>query len=313
MCAQDRPPSATSAVTASLIASAVVYCASSALSNQVFGILDNTADELADLIGVDEVSPAAARLVLALRPVYEPVKAASLSCTDGVFPEFNEVNDLNDCLLLPSRLVWRGSGPGPQPPFVIRQTMSMSTIWKQSTGSAIWGGGLVLSRQMEALGHDFWAGKRVLELGTGTGLGALTAAKLGALDVLATDRDQQVLQLADVNARGNLGERNAVRTKLFEWGGDAAQELGSSRWDVVIGADLTYNRDAWPVLFETVRSVGAPTLLSASERRPNELAELRRYLDDQALPYRVVDSPFTTGYASSNVKLFWITPRRAQS
>ena len=44
---------------------------------------------------------------------------------------------------------------------------------------------------------------------------------------------------------------------------------------MVIGADLTYNRDAWPVLFETIQAARAPCLLSASERRPNELASLQ--------------------------------------
>lgn len=53
--------------------------------------------------------------------------------------------------------------------------MEMSTLWKQSTGSSIWGGGLVLAREMETLGPTFFEGKHVLELGSGTGLGAITA------------------------------------------------------------------------------------------------------------------------------------------
>uniref|UniRef100_A0A7S4B360 Calmodulin-lysine N-methyltransferase n=1 Tax=Chrysotila carterae TaxID=13221 RepID=A0A7S4B360_CHRCT len=290
---------------APLFISTAVLVGSVNTANNVFGILDNTADELADLLHVDEASPAAVATVKALRPLYEPVKAMSASCTDGIFPEFNDVNDLNDCLLLRSRIVWR---TGPQLPLRISQTMKMDDIWKQSTGSSIWGGGLVLAREMEEMGRDFWAGKRVLELGTGTGLGGITAAKLGAAQVVATDRDEAVLQLASRNARENLGARaSSFRAAPLEWGTDAPL-LRDDKFDVLIGADLTYNREGWTPLLKTVKLAGAPMLLSASERRPDELNELQRFLELNELPYRMLDSPFTRGYASTDVKLFWIEP-----
>ena len=56
---------------------------------------------------------------------------------------------------------------------------------------------------------------------------------------------------------------------------------------MLIGSDLTYNRDAWPVLFETIRAARAPCLLSASERRPNELASLKDAMSKAGLSYRV--------------------------
>ena len=84
---------------------------------------------------------------------------------------------------LPRRVFWRSGAP----PFFIRQTMTKANMWQASTGSAVWGGGIVLSRYMEVLGSTFWEGKRVLELGTGTGLGSVTAPKLGAARVLAID------------------------------------------------------------------------------------------------------------------------------
>merc|ERR1712185_407495 len=101
--------------------------------------------------------------------------------------------DMNDCLLLRSRVFWSGNGLWP---IMIKQTMTTGSMWQVSTGSTVWGGGVVLQRYMEELGADYWAGKRVLELGTGTGLGGVTAARLGASDVLVTDRDESVLRLA---------------------------------------------------------------------------------------------------------------------
>lgn len=103
------------------------------VANGLFGVLDNTGDELADLLGVDEVPPAAVAAVRLLQPLYEPLKAVSPSCTEALYPEFNEVNDWNDCSLLPRRVFWR---PG-APPLLIRQTMTKANMWEASTGAAL--------------------------------------------------------------------------------------------------------------------------------------------------------------------------------
>ena len=273
-------------------------------ANGCFGILDQTEDELADILGVDEVSPALTSAVLAGRPIYEVFKTVSPSCTDAVFPEFNAVNDFNDCLLLKSRVFWRGVNP----PLVIDQTMQMSTIAKQSTGSSVWGGGVVLARYMEELGGEFWRGKQVIELGSGAGLGSITAAKLGAQSVLATDRDADVLELIKANVAKNLGaKQKSVSVARLDWG-QASDVVDRTQWDVAIGADLTYNRDGWPFLFRQLQQLRVPAILSASERRTDELKSLRAALDDAGLTYTMVDSPFEVGYASTNIKLFRIDP-----
>ena len=220
-------------------ATALAVCAAGVVgSSSIFGILDNTGDELADYLGVDEVPEVAVATVRLLQPAYEPLKALSPSCTEALYPEFNEVNDWNDCSLLPRRVFWRSGAP----PFFIRQTMTKANMWQASTGSAVWGGGIVLSRYMEVLGSTFWEGKRVLELGTGTGLGSVTAAKLGAARVLATDRDAKVLALAQQNAQAN-GVGGLVSTASLSWGKPEPQAAADSPlaqpWDVVIGADLT--------------------------------------------------------------------------
>ena len=287
---QQLPAGAVKASAAALISAGFALSA----ANGIFGILDQTADELADLLGVDEVPPALVNGVLATRPLYEPLKAVSTSCTDAVFPEFNSVNDFNDCLLLRRRVFWRGGGRGA---IVIDQTMEMGTLWKQSTGSSVWGGGVVLARYMETLGDDFWAGKSVLELGSGAGVGGITAAKLGATDVLATDRDASVLELAQRNAAINLGaQQGIVSVAQLEWG-SAEARVDGTRWDMVIGADLTYNREAWPALIAQLQRLRAPAILSASERRDGELASLRAAFDAAGITYSVLDSPFTNGYA----------------
>jgi predicted nicotinamide N-methyase len=234
-----------------------------------------------------------------------PFLALAPACTEGLFPEFDGNLDVSDCLQLPRRVVWRG---GARAPLIIRQTWDTQRMGTQSTGSAVWTGGIAISRYMEARGPDYWAGKRVVELGCGTGLASITAAKLGAT-VVATDRDPEVLTLASANARDNLSGRAlaAFSTAKLAWGKTGLPaELRDASVDLVVGADITYNRDAWPVLFQTVRQLNAPALVSATERRPGELATLRAFLSEVRLRYTVVDSPLPRGYGAEKVKLFFI-------
>jgi hypothetical protein len=126
--------------------------------------------------------------------------------------------------------------------------------------------------------------------------------------VLATDRDPAVLELAEANARANLGDLNSARfhTSLLTWGESLPPEAASKQWDLVIGADLTYNREAWPALVEALRALRAPAVLTASERRPDELRTLQTFLFKEGLEVEVIDSPMTRGYAKTKVRVLRI-------
>lgn len=65
----------------------------------------------------------------------------------------------------------------------------------------LWGGGLALARHLS--GHDTVRGRRVLDLGAGSGLVAIAAAKAGARSVLASDSDPDALAAVAVNAALN--------------------------------------------------------------------------------------------------------------
>lgn len=86
-------------------------------------------------------------------------------------------------------------------------------------------------------------GKRVLELGAGTGLlGLMCAGHLGAKQVIATDGDEGVIEALKENASCNeLVSQTAFRQL---WWGRAlkgswlVQELASYDCDLVIGADV---------------------------------------------------------------------------
>lgn len=128
---------------------------------------------------------------------------------------------------------------------------------------------------------------------------------------MATDYDAKALSLAAANARSNLHgrERAAFSTAELRWGRRIPDALLDP--DIVIGADLTYVRDAWPALAQTLRDLRAPALIAATERRANEVLSLQSYLAAAGLPSSPMDlPPSSRGYAAERVKVLSINRAR---
>lgn len=132
-------------------------------------------------------------------------------------------------------------------------------------GTRVWNGGLVLGRYVERLGAGFFQGKSCVELGSGTGLTGVIAAKVGA-DIVLTDK-QALLPLIDHNIRKNLNEqeRARIRTSELLWG--TGNPFGKG-FDLVLGADLTYDFEDLPPLVETFSA------LSCSDAGENKSTEI---------------------------------------
>ena len=99
---------------------------------------------------------------------------------------------------------------------------------ESGTGSSVWDGAVVLARFLETHPH-LVCGKRVLELGAGTGFGGLCAAALGAASVTLTDIEA-CLPLLRENAAGVDG----VVVEALDWTEPVAP---SQRADVLLAAD----------------------------------------------------------------------------
>jgi predicted nicotinamide N-methyase len=104
----------------------------------------------------------------------------------------------------------------------------------------LWPSGVALAR---ALGTRRLAGRRVLELGCGLGLVAVTAALAGAR-VLAVDRSPEATAFAAANAAHN-GVTLQVAVCAFEEPGPL---LAGAPWDLVLAADVLYEPRNVPVL-----------------------------------------------------------------
>jgi predicted nicotinamide N-methyase len=123
-----------------------------------------------------------------------------------------------------------------------------------------WAGGQALARfLLDEAGQV--AGKRALDLGSGSGLSAIAAAKAGAASVLAADIDALALAAIALNAAANGVAIATTADDLL-----AAQP---APFDVVLVGDLYYERplaDRVSAFIEAAAATGALVLIGDPQR-----------------------------------------------
>ncbi len=153
--------------------------------------------------------------------------------------------------------------------------------------------GIVLWPAAIALAHEVasrpLAGKRVLELGAGTGLPGIVAAAHGA-HVVQTDRQNLVLHVCKQNA-----ERNGVASidhRIADW----TAWTDTERYDVILGSDILYPRPLHPNLrhiFDTNLAANGIVLLSDPFREAS--LQLLEAMEDDG--WRITMDKWTVGVA----------------
>lgn len=111
-------------------------------------------------------------------------------------------------------------------------------------GLLLWESAVVLANQVGSLG-DSLLGASVLELGCGTGLPGLVCARLGA-SVVQSDMFPYCISLAQNNAK--LNRIGGIQYHLGNW---RSWRL-TDRFDLVIGADLFYDRSVHRDLIKVI-------------------------------------------------------------
>ena len=163
---------------------------------------------------------------------------------------------VSECMRDPTRqFEWPNAG---------KLTIEQGSVGPGSTGAAVWQAGSVLSRHLVA-NPSLVEGRKVIELGCGTGLCGMVAARLGASTVLLTDGVDPVLERAARNVERNGlvegsrgGSRSGVRTRKLLWGELPLDVELRGAFDVVLASDVLYQSSAWRGFAQTVSELLRP-------------------------------------------------------
>ena len=113
-----------------------------------------------------------------------------------------------------------------------------------------WPSSLLLSLYIATHIQDF-RDKVILEIGAGTGLVSAVAAMIGAKSVIATDRDDEIIQsnLIKTIELNNLS--NIITPREMNWFQSSILEKEAFFFDVILGADVFYSgEDFDPILYQ---------------------------------------------------------------
>ncbi|TIT67079.1 MAG: methyltransferase [Mesorhizobium sp.] len=157
-----------------------------------------------------------------------------------------------------------------------------------------WAGGAVLARHI--LNHpEIVAGRRVLDLGAGSGLVGIAAARAGAAEVIAAEIDRNGVAAIRLNAAANAVEITIFDKDLTTGPPPAA--------DLVLAGDVFYCREValrvMPFLDRCLAS-GIEVLVGDPRRNDLPLTRLRLIAE-----YEVPDFGDAKGIASRPSGVFW--------
>jgi predicted nicotinamide N-methyase len=169
-----------------------------------------------------------------------------------------------------------------------------------TTGLRTWEAALHLASYLVAEGRSHIQGKRVLELGAGTGLLSILCARwLGAEHVIATDGDDGVVEALGTNFFLNgIQDSDSIIARSLWWGQalDEGEGGEQERTDLVLGADITYDVSSLPPLISTLRELlgsnrGLEVLVGVAIRNPETYAAFLKACEQNMFDVLEIDFP----------------------
>ncbi|CAK4088809.1 unnamed protein product [Aphanomyces euteiches] len=185
-------------------------------------------------------------------------------------------------------------------------------------GGTVWDASVVLSHYLDSLGHSTLSGKALLEIGCGTALPSIVAARLGARAVATDLRDVLPFTEAAIRRNCEINSEN-IRWQALMWGahGEGLMDLVNQRYDYIVGADIVYNYSFFTELFETLVELcrtsheerSSTKVLVCFEQRRRDLTELWTKFESY-FHVSMVSSPMLDACRErANVFLFELTWR----
>ncbi|XP_047432487.1 protein N-lysine methyltransferase METTL21A isoform X1 [Mugil cephalus] len=130
--------------------------------------------------------------------------------------------------------------------------------WKKlGVAAVVWDAAVVTCMYLELGGVEL-KGRRVIELGAGTGLVGIVAALMGA-HVIITDREP-ALDFLSANVKTNLPAdcRGSAVVSELSWG-EGLERFPPGGFDLVLGADIVYLEDTFAPLLRTLEHLCSDT------------------------------------------------------
>lgn len=143
-------------------------------------------------------------------------------------------------------------------------------------GEYVWPAAIVMCEFLKNLDIK---GKRILELGSGTGICGIYAAKLGAHHVTLTDFIDWNIENIIKNIKMNKLEK-LTDPLWFKWGTSL-----NDQWDMIIGSDITYPTSDFYSILKTIKTHLKPggKAILAHVIRPFETQIFTEYPDMNCL------------------------------
>ncbi|KAK9373782.1 putative methyltransferase-domain-containing protein [Lipomyces chichibuensis] len=171
-----------------------------------------------------------------------------------------------------------------------------------TTGYRTWEAALalgeyILSQKQTEHSEVDVVGKRILEVGAGTGFVSLLCGKLGAAKVFGTDGFEDIVLRLRRNIEDNeLG--NVVETRVYKWGNSSGDDSGhlleresreadykyTESVDLILGADITFDTEICELLVKSLdilmtENPHAQVIISATIRSDETITAFEKFLD----------------------------------
>ncbi|GAB9469012.1 putative n2,n2-dimethylguanosine trna methyltransferase [Globisporangium polare] len=214
------------------------------------------------------------------------------------------------------------------------QTLRFQCDWGVGIGGSIWTSGRILAEHLElqqARYRPLFQGKRVVELGSGTGyVGLMTAVCFEPAHVYLTDLATHVACLERNVAINAQVVRPGVNVRVAElsWGSSSQEsaflqtlkdegsaDTEKSTVDVILGTDVAYLRELYEPLLHTLRHIATEKtlILLGLNRADTDIAFFQRLEQDGFEYYKIADEQLHGDYHGKDFGLFEIRRSKPQA